>query len=229
MTDKITPMGFGELGALKRRAQEGEPYWAATADEVLRAYAAGHRNFDYADLRGQSFRAQRLTGISLNSAALSNCDFRFANLSGANLRGAFCHKAHFEGAWLTHARLRGALLKTAEVWAFQIITAHFAGAYLPRSVFAAEIALPNMSSRDDSLKGYAEYSGELLTLRAGCFEGNPLEFIEAVKARHGEESLYVDALGLILKAYDRWLPTARPDGADDAIYEAEARAFDVSM
>ena len=52
------------------------------ASEVLKRYAAGERNFQRVNLRGQSFKGQNLSG-----ADFSEADIRGTNFTGSNLRG----------------------------------------------------------------------------------------------------------------------------------------------
>ena len=53
------------------------------SSEVLKRYAAGERNFQRVNLRGQSFKGETLSG-----ADFSEADVRSTNFTGANLRGA---------------------------------------------------------------------------------------------------------------------------------------------
>jgi uncharacterized protein YjbI with pentapeptide repeats len=58
------------------------------AEEVLRCYAAGERDFRRANLRGQSFKGKDLSGADFTEA-----DIRGANFTGAVLRGVNFAKA----------------------------------------------------------------------------------------------------------------------------------------
>ena len=75
------------------------------AQEVLRRYAAGERDFPCLNLRGQSFQGQNLAG-----ADFSESDIREANLRGANLNYSNLTKTDLRGADLTQACLTGACL-----------------------------------------------------------------------------------------------------------------------
>ena len=58
------------------------------AEEVLRRYAAGERNFSGADLRGRNFKGQNLSGANFSHTDIRGANFTAANLSGANFTGA---------------------------------------------------------------------------------------------------------------------------------------------
>ena len=54
------------------------------AQEVLRRYAAGERNFHNANLRGANFKWQDLSGADFSKADIRSGNFCNANLQGAN-------------------------------------------------------------------------------------------------------------------------------------------------
>jgi hypothetical protein len=58
------------------------------AEEILRRYAAGERNFCNADLRGANFRGQDLSGADFSKADIRLADFRNATLRDANFTNA---------------------------------------------------------------------------------------------------------------------------------------------
>ena len=60
------------------------------ASEVLTRYAAGERNFQRLNLRGQSFKGKDLSGADFSEADLYSTNFTGANLKGANFTGAKC-------------------------------------------------------------------------------------------------------------------------------------------
>ena len=60
------------------------------ASEVLRKYAAGERNFQGVNLRGQSFKGQNLSGADFREADIRSTNFTGANLREANFSGARC-------------------------------------------------------------------------------------------------------------------------------------------
>ncbi|MEY3300362.1 MAG: hypothetical protein RLZZ597_3622 [Cyanobacteriota bacterium] len=76
-----------------------------TAADLLKAYAAGQRNFEYVMLAEAD-----LLGADLKGCDFSYADFSGANLSTANLRGADLSYANLSYANLTEADLRGAML-----------------------------------------------------------------------------------------------------------------------
>ena len=70
------------------------------ADEVLRKYAAGERDFRRAILRGQSFKNEDLSGADFSEANIRGANFTNANLTDAK----FCH-ANIKGANFTKSCL----------------------------------------------------------------------------------------------------------------------------
>lgn len=58
------------------------------AEEVQRRYAAGERDFSGANLRGQNFKGQTLSGADFSHADIRGANFTTANLSGADFTGA---------------------------------------------------------------------------------------------------------------------------------------------
>ncbi|NEQ34664.1 MAG: pentapeptide repeat-containing protein, partial [Leptolyngbya sp. SIO4C5] len=52
------------------------------ADEVLKRYAAGDRNFGSSNLRGQSFKGKELSGVDFSQSDIRGADFSQSNLSG---------------------------------------------------------------------------------------------------------------------------------------------------
>ena len=58
------------------------------AKEVLRRYAAGERNFQRVNLRGQSFKGADLSGADFSEADIRSTNFKNANLQGVNFTGA---------------------------------------------------------------------------------------------------------------------------------------------
>ena len=60
------------------------------AQEVLKQYAAGKRNFRGVNLRGESFKEKTLSGADFSETDLRSTDFTGATLRGANFTGANC-------------------------------------------------------------------------------------------------------------------------------------------
>jgi hypothetical protein len=105
------------------------------ADEVLRRYAAGERDFrgvnlrdeilTWADLSGADLSGADLSGANLNwanlsrvnltAADLSRADLAWANLKAANLSGADLSNAHFSGADLSGANWSGAIMPDGSI------------------------------------------------------------------------------------------------------------------
>ncbi|BAY42808.1 pentapeptide repeat protein [Scytonema sp. HK-05] len=75
------------------------------ANEVLRRYAAGERNFRQADWRGISLAKANLSGVDLSGAHLNNADLSNSDLSSANLNWAGLKGANFSGANLKGAKM----------------------------------------------------------------------------------------------------------------------------
>ncbi|MBW4523429.1 MAG: pentapeptide repeat-containing protein [Scytolyngbya sp. HA4215-MV1] len=79
------------------------------AEELLRRYGAGERNFSGATVEGDLSYAD-LSGIDLSHARLSDCYMAHVNLSGANLRNASLIEVCLNAANLAGADLRGCRL-----------------------------------------------------------------------------------------------------------------------
>lgn len=60
------------------------------ASKVLKRYAAGERNFQGLNLRGQSFKRKDLAGANFSESDIRSTNFTGANLRGANFTGAKC-------------------------------------------------------------------------------------------------------------------------------------------
>lgn len=86
-----------------------------TAEELLRRYAAGERDFSGVNLYGADFNDCDLSEINLSNANLGETEWDGANLSGANLTGSILqssdlNNANLTGANLTRTRLQDSAL-----------------------------------------------------------------------------------------------------------------------
>ena len=84
-----------------------------TAEEIIRRYTAGERDFSGADLRGVDLSKADLCGADLSAADLREADLSGADLNEVNLYGADLSGAKLRGASLRGADLRGARLGKA--------------------------------------------------------------------------------------------------------------------
>jgi len=88
------------------------------ANEVLKQYAAGKRNFRQADLRGISLikanlREADFTGANLTNSDLSKSDLSSANLNWVNLRGAKINGANMRQTKMPDGRIHNDHLTSA--------------------------------------------------------------------------------------------------------------------
>lgn len=95
----------------------------ATATDLLDAYAAGQRNFEYVSLADTD-----LSGTDLKGCDFSYADFSGSNLSQTNLRGADLSYANLTETDLSAADLRGAMLIGTHLRTAIITNAQFAAA-----------------------------------------------------------------------------------------------------
>lgn len=134
----------------RETAQAGFHRWDCSAEELKAAYAAGIRDFRYANLEDANLERANLEAANLGRANLEAANFRYANLERANLRRANLRDAHLERANLRDAHLRDAnLLNTPGIYAAFGI---------------------GMSSRTDTLHGGVVLQNGSIELRfwAGC-------------------------------------------------------------
>lgn len=80
------------------------------AEELLRQYATGRRNFNHAELSKAN-----LSGADLSGANLSGADLSGADLSGVNLSETVLRGSNLSGANLDQAILHGAILRGANL------------------------------------------------------------------------------------------------------------------
>ena len=76
-----------------------------SADDLLRRYRTGERDFRHVDLTGADLQSQELPGLVLCGADLTRTDLQYAVLTGADLSGAELHGTYLSHADLTHAKL----------------------------------------------------------------------------------------------------------------------------
>ena len=93
---------------------------AITAEEFLRRYNEGERDFSGLDLAGVNLSGKSLHNVNLSSANLSGAELSEANLSGANLTeanlcGANLYKANLESSNLGKAQLLNANLSEVKL------------------------------------------------------------------------------------------------------------------
>lgn len=141
-----------------------------TAEELLRRYAAGERNFAgvrfwSSNVPGSALREIDLSNITLSGAYLAYLNFGETDLSGAKMIGAYLigsrlRMADFSGADLTGANLTGAYLGDAN-----LAGANLTGANLTKAILAgadltkAILTGANLSQVDMSkIKLYREHS-----------------------------------------------------------------------
>ncbi len=81
-----------------------------SADDLIKEYKAGKRDFEYANLYGAN-----LNGANLNHANLNGAELSGANLGGANLNSTYLGGVSLYGANLVSASLHGASLNCANL------------------------------------------------------------------------------------------------------------------
>lgn len=85
------------------------------AEELLKRYAAGERDFTAILLCEANLSRVNLSGANFSEAILSLTNMSGTNLCEANLRKAKLNVARLSGANLTHANLSGAILNVANL------------------------------------------------------------------------------------------------------------------
>lgn len=88
------------------------------ANEVVKRYADGKRNFRLTDLKGLNLVKANLssvdfTGANLSGSNLSNSDLSHANLNWAILKGANLSGANLKGAKMPDGRMHNDYLESA--------------------------------------------------------------------------------------------------------------------
>ena len=126
------------------------------AEELLKRYAAGERDFSGVDLREIDLSRVNLPGINLSQADLIGADLRgsdlsdanltVANLAGARLRQTRFDRADLSGANLQCAVLEGAIMESANLSRADLTDANLAGARLMKAdLFGARINYANLT------------------------------------------------------------------------------------
>ncbi len=88
------------------------------ANEVLKRYADGERDFRLQDLKGLNFVQATLnhvdfTGTNLSGANLDGADLSDANLNWSNLKGASLKGTNLRGAKMPDGRMHNDYLESA--------------------------------------------------------------------------------------------------------------------
>lgn len=77
--------------------------WSITEEELLNAYEAGVRDFNFVSINSCNFSKKILNGIQLKSAYIENCDFTNSQLNESNFSGANITKSNFSVAYLSES------------------------------------------------------------------------------------------------------------------------------
>lgn len=116
------------------------------AEDLLKKYAAGERDFSGVDLTEANLSRANLSGVNFSNAILSIANLSGTNLSEANLTGAKLNVARMSGANLTKAKLNGAILNVANLVRANLSGAELIQATLIRSeLVRAELSRANLS------------------------------------------------------------------------------------
>ena len=162
-----------------------EDVWR-TREAVEQAVKAG-ANLAGARLACARLACARLDGANLDGARLDGANLDGARLAGANLTGAWLAGARLDGANLDGANLDGANLDGA-----RLVGANLAGARLDGANLDGDLKLVGdrpilqlgpLGSRSGYLVVYRTDKG--LRVRAGCFFGDVLTFLNRVATTHG--------------------------------------------
>lgn len=122
------------------------------AEEILKKYADGERNFSGVNITEINLTRANLTGIDFSDATLSIANLTGANLSEANLTGAKLNVAKMSGANFSQAKFNGAILNVANLVRANLKGTQFIQAALIRAeLIRAELSGANL--REANLSG----------------------------------------------------------------------------
>lgn len=99
-----------------------------TAEELLRRYTAGERDFTGVDLRGVKLEEVGLEGINLEGADLRETSFCYSNLQGAIFINANLEGADLYLTVLVETDFRGGTLRRCNTLETDMTRANFEGA-----------------------------------------------------------------------------------------------------
>jgi hypothetical protein len=127
------------------------PEIPGSAEELLKRYARGDRDFRSINLSGASLREADLRGSNLAGADLSEVDMSFAMLTGCDLHGAYLHEAVLRGATLRNANLAEADLNGADLSDADLTGADIRGADFRRTLLDGANLTATIRSRKTDL------------------------------------------------------------------------------
>ena len=112
-----------------------------SAQDILRQYKSGYRDFKGVVVNEDDFSRSRLNHIIFEGATLMSCNFercflQQASFSAANLRGANFKQANLSKADLRGADFRGATLRSVDLSGADLRWANLEGVDLSGSIIA---------------------------------------------------------------------------------------------
>ncbi|NER98613.1 MAG: pentapeptide repeat-containing protein [Symploca sp. SIO1B1] len=136
------------------------------ADEFLRCYAAGERDFRKANFSRAYLRGAYLNEVNLRGAYLNEADLTEAYLTGAYLRGAYLNEVNLRGAYLykvnlSYVNLRKANLTGADFCEADLTEANLTEANLSYAYFT--VADLTEASLTEANLSYAYFTGASLS------------------------------------------------------------------
>ena len=115
------------------------------AEDILKKYAAGERNFAAVIIPEINLSRANLSGINFSNATLSIANLSGSNLSEANLSGAKLNVTRMSGANLSKAKLNGAILNVANLVRANLSEAELIQAALIRAeLIRADLSRANL-------------------------------------------------------------------------------------